>query len=62
MYPYEIEKEIKIPEGEPIKIIETFCTDCLGKYVHNVEDLVTKEYAFEYMTELFNNNFTKYEE
>jgi hypothetical protein len=60
MTPFEMSKEIELEDGT--KVPETFCSECLGKYVHNVEDLETKEYAFQYITDVFNTIFTKYEE
>ena len=60
MSSYEMLREIELEDGT--KVPESFCTDCLGRYVHNVEDLDIKDYAFGYITDSFNIKFDKYEE
>ena len=44
------------------KVPETFCRQCVKKYVDRVDDLDSREYQFEHITEHWSSDFTTYNE
>ena len=57
---FEMSRKITLEDGTEIP--EEFCTSCTDKYVYNADELDTKTYAFEHLTEVLYEKFTKFEE
>lgn len=57
---WELSREITLEDGK--KVPEEFCTSCLDRYICHPDELDTKTYAFEHLTEILYDNFAKYEE
>lgn len=62
----ELIREITLEDDTELEIHDTFCNKCLECYVYNVDQLDSREYAFEHITEVdfFPNykNFRSYSE
>ena len=57
---YEMGDFILLEDGT--KVPETFCRRCVKEYVTEVDDLNTKEYQFEHLTDMFYGEFITYSE
>lgn len=55
----EMFRTVVLEDGSTIEIIDDFCHRCLDVYIYRADELDTHEYAFEYMTEGYNNDFCK---
>lgn len=61
----ELFRKVELEDGSTKEIIDYICNSCLSTYVRNVDELETKDYAFQHLTELSyitSDNFLHYEE
>ena len=63
--PKELFRKVELEDGSFKEILDDFCNTCLNSYVKNIDNLDSREYAFEHVTEYDfsgRSDFAKYSE